>query len=169
MATHYTNALPSATLPDLTTNSFRTFQTNTEPEAEPLPVLNKEEVCQRLLGGCGNTDSTWSCGCRESVNGLRSQVDDTDTILLLYVKEAQTQIQTYHLDIFVGGLLIGVHLPKIGWMMLSYASTFPVLIAFQHPDLFIQLYKKKPEYSLLLVSGLIVCQAYAIYCLSSLF
>ena len=138
MATHYTNALPSPALPDLTTNSFRLTET-----LDDLPIVAKINLVE----------------------------EDTvpQSILIAYAKEAQTQIQTYRLDIFVSGLLIGVHLPKIGWMMLSYAATFPVLIAFQHPDLFIQLYKKKPEYGVLLISGLVACQAYAVYCLHSLF
>ena len=183
MATHYTNALPCATLPNLTTNGFRITepvsqtpaavpptqtQAEFEAEAEPLPVIDKDEICPRFMGGCGNKDSTLSCGCRENLDGRLFQVDELEEMFRTYANQAKTQIQTYHLDVFVGGLLIGTNLPKIGWMMLSYAATFPVLIAFQHPDAFIQLYKKKPEYFIVLISGLIACQAYALYCIRNL-
>jgi hypothetical protein len=153
MATHYTNALPCAslpcaTLPNLTTNGFRssvqTIATNTEPIAEAPAV--QPPVAQISL----------------------IEDDFPQEMLQTYTNEAKTQIQTYHLDVFIGGLLIGTNLPKIGWMMLSYAATFPVLIAFQHPDAFIQLYKKKPEHFIVLVSGLIACQAYALYCIRNL-
>jgi hypothetical protein len=103
----------------------------------------------------------------------KSNLLEEDTLpqamLIAYAKEARVQIQLYHLDVFIGGLLIGTHLPRVGWMMLSYSATFPVLIAFQHPEIFSQMYKKKPEYGVLLVSGLIVCQTYALYCLRNLF
>ena len=147
MATHYTNALPSATLPDLTTNGFRITET-----LDDLPIV---------------TESLKA----EPVTKSNLVEEDTlpQTMLIAYAKEAKTQIQTYHLDVFVGGLLMGVHLPKIGWMMLSYAATFPVLIAVQHPEVFSQIYKKKSEYGVLLVSGLVACQAYALYCLRNLF
>ena len=144
MATHYTNARPSATLPNLTTNGFRssvqTTATNTEPAAVEPPVAQIS-----LL-----------------------EDDFPQEMLRSYAIEAKTQIQTYHLDIFVAGLLIGTHLPKIGWMTLSYAATFPVLIAVQHPDVFIQLYKKKPEHIIILVSGLVACQLYALFCIRNL-
>jgi hypothetical protein len=144
MATHYNNVLPSATLPNLTTNGFRssvqTIATNTEPAAVEPPVaqisLLEDDFPQEMLRN--------------------------------YAIEAKNQIQTYHLDIFVAGLLIGTHLPKIGWMTLSYAATFPVLIAVQHPDVFIQLYKKKPEHIIILVSGLVACQLYALFCIRNL-
>jgi hypothetical protein len=149
MATHYTNALPSATLPDLTTNGFRITET-----LDDLPIVTESLKAEPAV-----------------VARINLVEEDTipQSMLIEYAKEAQTQIQNYHLDVFVSGLVIGVHLPQIGWMMLSYAATFPVLIAFQHPELFIQLYKKKPEYSVLLVSGLVACQAYALYCLRNLF
>jgi len=154
MATHYTNALPSATLPNLTTNGFRssvqTTATNTEPAAlEPAalePPAVEPPVAQISL----------------------LEDDFPQEMLRSYAIEAKTQIQTYHLDIFVAGLLIGTHLPKIGWMTLSYAATFPVLIAVQHPDVFIQLYKKKPEHIIILVSGLVACQLYALFCIRNL-
>jgi hypothetical protein len=149
MATHYTNVLPSATLPDLTTNGFRITET-----LDDLPIVTESLKADPVIA---------------TINLVQEEDTIPQSMLIVYAKEAQTQIQNYHLDVFVSGLLIGVHLPQIGWMMLSYAATFPVLIAFQHPDLFIQLYKKKPEYSVLLVSGLVACQAYALYCLRSLF
>ena len=146
MATHYTNALPSATLPNLTTNGFRssvqTTATNTEPEG---PVIEPPVAKISLL-----------------------EDDFPQDMLIAYANQAKTQIQTYHLDVFIGGLLIGTHLPKIGWMTLSYAATFPVLIAVQHPDVFIQLYKKKPEHIIILVSGLVACQLYALFCIRNL-
>ena len=148
MATHYTNALPSATLPDLTTNGFRITET-----LDDLPIVTESLKAEPVA--------------------VKSNLVQEDTVpqsmIIAYAKEAKTQIQTYHLDVFVCGLLMGVHLPKIGWMMLSYAATFPVLIAVQHPEVFSQIYKKKSEYGVLLVSGLVACQAYALYCLRNLF
>jgi hypothetical protein len=150
MATHYTNALPSATLPNLTTNGFRssveTIATNTEPEAPVEPPAVEPPVAQISL----------------------LEDDFPQEMLRSYAIEAKNQIQTYHLDVFIAGLLIGTHLPKIGWMTLSYAATFPVLIAVQHPDAFIQLYKKKPEHIIILVSGLVACQLYALFCIRNL-
>uniref|UniRef100_A0A6C0LND4 Uncharacterized protein n=1 Tax=viral metagenome TaxID=1070528 RepID=A0A6C0LND4_9ZZZZ len=149
MANHYTNALPSATLPNLTTNGFRssvqTTATNTEPAALEPPAVEPPVAQISLL-----------------------EDDFPQEMLRSYAIEAKNQIQLYRLDAFVGGLLIGTHLPKIGWMMLSYTATFPVLIAFQHADVFIQLYKKKPEYFIVLVSGLVACQVYALYCIRNL-
>ena len=147
MATHYTNALPSPTLPDLTTNGVRSLHIQT-PSLEPVA----EPVAEPVIANIRLVEDT-----------------SPQDILLAYAKEARTQIQLYHLDVFIGGLLIGVHLPKIGWMMLSYSATFPILIAFQHPEVFSQMYKMNPEYSVLLISGLVACQAYALYCLHYLF
>ena len=148
MATHYTNTFPNSTLPNLTADTFRLSETSVSYH----PVVNSPVVDSPV-----------------TKSNLVEEDTLPQTMLIAYAKEAKTQIQTYHLDVFVGGLLMGVHLPKIGWMMLSYAATFPVLIAFQHPELFIQLYKKKSEYGVLLVSGLVACQAYALYCLRNLF
>jgi hypothetical protein len=165
MATHYTNALPcdtlpNATLPNLTTNGFRLAESSAATQTQI-------EICPRFMGGCGRTDPAQSCNCIENIDGQFFQVSETNEILN-YVNQAKTQIQLYRLDAFVGGLLIGTHLPKIGWMMLSYAATFPVLVAFQHPDVFIKLYNKNPEYFVILVSGLVACQAYALYCIRNL-
>ena len=153
MATHYTNTFPNSTLPNLTTDTFRM----SESSVSYHPVVNSPVVDPPVVD--------------PPVTKSNLVEEDTlpQTMLIAYAKEAKTQIQTYHLDVFVGGLVMGVHLPKIGWMMLSYAATFPVLIAVQHPEVFSQIYKKKPEYGVLLVSGLVACQAYALYCLRNLF
>ena len=166
MATHYTNALPSdtlpnatlpnATLPNLTTNGFRSIvQSNTEP-------FNKRSVIETSIAQINLVEENTL-----QSELLQSQSSQQD-ILLAYTNKAKTQIQIYHIDVFVGGLLIGTHLPKIGWMMLSYAATFPVLIAFQHPEFFIQLYKKNPEQFIILVSALTACQLYALFCIRNL-
>lgn len=161
MATHYTNALPCAslpcatlpcaTLPNLTTNGFRssvqTIATNTEPITEVAqPQVTEPPVAQ--------------------INLIED--DLPNEMLQTYINEAKNQIQAYHLDVFIAGLLIGTHLPKIGWMTLSYAATFPVLISVQYPDAFIQLYKKKPEHIIILISGLVACQLYALFCIRNL-
>lgn len=33
----------------------------------------KKEICERKLGGCGNTNSTWSCNCSLDSNGFLFQ------------------------------------------------------------------------------------------------
>ena len=161
MATHYTNALPCAslpcatlpcaTLPNLTTNGFRssvqTLATNTEPITEVAqPPVTEPPVAQ--------------------INLIED--DLPNEMLQTYINEAKNQIQAYQQDVFIAGLLIGTHLPKIGWMTLSYAATFPVLISVQYPDAFIQLYKKKPEHIIILISGLVACQLYALFCIRNL-
>jgi len=158
MATHYTNTFPNSTLPNLTTDTFRMSESSVveAPVVDP-PVVDPPVVDPPVV----------------DPPVTKSNLLEEDTLpqamLIAYAKEARVQIQLYHLDVFIGGLLIGTHLPRVGWMMLSYSATFPVLIAFQHPEIFSQMYKKKPEYGVLLVSGLIVCQTYALYCLRNLF
>jgi len=80
--------------------------------------------------------------------------------------DAVINIRKYNGDYMIGGLLLGLYKPSMGWAILGLASALPTIVFVKHSEWVQQLQYEKLEHILLFILLLLASDMYAFHCFS---